>query len=144
SWLSLHDVATGKAVAAPKRLPASPRSVAARPSMPHVAVLCADRKLLVFDSRSGASVLELGHEGPPALWRNARAAYTPDGARLIALISGGSDAVFVRDAENGRPVYAPIQPVLQGGPCRTFAISADSRLFATAVNGKNAAQVWDL
>jgi WD40 repeat protein len=33
---------------------------------------------------------------------------------------------------------------LQGGPCRSFALSADSRLLGTAVNGKNAAQVWDL
>jgi WD40 repeat protein len=40
--------------------------------------------------------------------------------------------------------YPPIQPVLKGGPCRSFALSSDSRLLATAVTGTNAAQVWDL
>src|SRR5262249_9791030 len=50
----------------------------------------------------------------------------------------------VWDAETGHLRYPPVQPILQGGPCRSFALSADSRLLATAVNGKNAAQVWDL
>ncbi len=143
-WLSLHDVPTGKAVAEPRRLPAPPRSVAARPASPHVAVLCAGRELLVFDSRNGERVLELSHEGPAGLWRNARVAYTPDGSRLVALVSGGDDAVYVRDAHSGRLAFPPIRPVLRGGPCRSFALSPDSRLLATAVNGKNAAQVWDL
>jgi WD40 repeat protein len=33
---------------------------------------------------------------------------------------------------------------LESGPCRTFALSADGQLLATAVNGRNAAQVWEL
>ena len=52
--------------------------------------------------------------------------------------------VTVRDADSGRPRFPPIRPVLEGGPLRSMAVSADSRLLATAVNGRNAVQVWDL
>ena len=142
-WLSLHDVSTGEAVSDAKRLPGSPRSVAARPASPQVAVLCAGGELLVFDSRSGESVLERKHDGQSAASRTSRVAYTPNGAKLVCLISG-DQGLYVRDAQTGQLSYPPIRPVLQGGPCRTFAFSPDSRLLATAVNGKNAAQVWDL
>jgi serine/threonine protein kinase/WD40 repeat protein/tetratricopeptide (TPR) repeat protein len=143
-WLSLNDVATGKALTPPKSLPGAPRSVAARPSSTQVAVLCAGGELLVFDSRSGEKVLGLSHGGQPAPGRTARAQYTADGATLVSLTQGSEEAAHVWDAATGAPRCPPIRPVLKGGPLRTFALSADGRLLATAVNGKNAAQVWDL
>jgi WD40 repeat protein len=143
-WLSLHDVCTGQAVAEPKPLPGPPRGVAARPSAPQVAVLCAGGELLVFDSRSGERALERKYAGHSPNWRTPRVEYTADGCALVALIHGDEDVIHILDAATGDPRCPPIRPVLQGGPCRTFALSADSRLLATAVNGKNAAQVWDL
>jgi WD40 repeat protein len=62
----------------------------------------------------------------------------------VALTDGTLNAVHVRDAETGRLRYPPIQPVLKDGPCRSFALSADGKLLATAVTGTNAAQVWDV
>jgi serine/threonine protein kinase/WD40 repeat protein/tetratricopeptide (TPR) repeat protein len=143
-WLSLTDVSTGQAVVGPKRLPGSPRSVAARPSSPQVAVLCAGGELLVFDHRSGERVLGLNHDGQSAPWRTARVEYTADGTTLVSLTQGSDEVIHIRDAATGELRCPPIRPVLKGGPLRSFALSADSRLLATAVNGKNAAQVWDL
>jgi WD40 repeat protein len=55
------------------------------------------------------------------------------------------DTIHVRDAATGRRRDRVIRPAAGGdGACRTFALSPDSRLLATGVNGKNAAQVWDL
>src|SRR5262249_47571560 len=100
-WLSLHDVSTGKAIAAPARLPGSPRSVAARPSSPHVAVLCAGGELLVFDRRSGERVLDLNHNKQSAPSRTSRVEYTPDGATLVPLLGGDEDAIPVPNAKTG-------------------------------------------
>jgi WD40 repeat protein len=143
-WLSLCDVSTGQALAEPTRLPGSPRSVAARPSSSQVAVLCAGGELLVFDHRSGQQILELKHDGQSAGWRTPRVEYTADGSTLVALVHGKEDVIHILDAATGLPRCPPVRPVLKDGPCRSFALSADSRLLATAVNGKNAAQVWDL
>jgi WD40 repeat protein len=144
-WLSLCDVCTGQAVTEPKRLPGPPRSVAARPSAPQVAVLCAGGELRVFDSRSGEQILERKHDGLSLAWRTPRVEYTADGRTLVALVHGKEDVIHILDAATGDPPpWPPIRPVLKDGPCRGFALSADGRLLATAVNGKNAAQVWDL
>ncbi len=143
-WLALNDVLTGKTIAAPQRLPGPPRSVAARPSSTQVAVLCAGGELIVFDNRNGKQILNLMLEGQSAEGRISRLDYTADGSTLVSLASGSDNIVTIRDAETGRLRCPPIHPVLEGGPCRSFALSSDSRLLATAVNGKNAAQVWDL
>jgi WD40 repeat protein len=144
-WLSMWDVATGRALFPPKKLPEAPVSVAPRPHGSHVAVLCQGGELLVFDGRDGQVVFDLRHEGwGSAYARKPKVEYTPDGATLVTLTKELNSAIHVRDAETGRLRYPPIRPVLEGGPCRTFTVSADSRLLATAVNGKNAAQVWDL
>jgi WD40 repeat protein len=144
SWLALVDIPTGKSIAEPIRLPSSPRSVAARPSAPQVAVLCEDGKLLVFNTRSGELILTLDHGGSDANGRSSRVEYSADGTALVSIISPGN-IVHVRDAGTGQLRYPAIQPeVMKGGGLRSFALSADSRLLATAVTGKNAAQVWDL
>jgi WD40 repeat protein len=144
-WLSWWDVSTGRALVEPRKLAARPLSVAARPRGDHVAVLCENGALLVFDSHTGEQVFDLHHQGWQPRWESPypRVEYTADGTTLISLccVSGSLD---VWDAETGRLRYPPVQPILQRGPCRSFALSADSRLLATAVNGKNAAQVWDL
>jgi serine/threonine protein kinase/WD40 repeat protein len=143
AWLSLTDVVTRKAVAEPIRLPASPRSVAARPTMSQVAVLCASGELLVFDSRSGERVLNVNHDGPTGT-RLSRVEYTADGSALVTLTESREQTIQVRDATTGQLRFPPIRPVLNSGPLRSFALSADSRMVVTAVNGKNAVQVWDL
>jgi serine/threonine protein kinase/WD40 repeat protein len=143
-WLALADVSTGKALAEPRRLPASPRSVAARPSSAQVAVLCAGGELLVFDTRSGERILDLNHDGQSAALRTSRVEYSADGNTLVSLTGGADHVVHIRDAAAGRLRCPPVRPVMKDGPCRSFVLSADSRLLATAVNGTNAAQVWDL
>ncbi len=142
-WFSVWDVATARPRFPARQLPGRPQSVAASPTGPNVAVLCEEGGLLVFDSRTGSLVLKRRHEG----WRGVhgnmgRVEYVPDGSLLVSL-SGNEDGVHVWDAATGQH-RQQIRPVLKGGPCRTFAVSADSRLLATAVNGTNAAQVWDL
>ena len=142
-WLTLADVATGKPVADPVRLPASPRGVAARPTAPQVAVLCAGGELVVCDTRTGKEIYRDTPAEASVAWRSARVAYTADGATLVSLTS--LDTIHVRDAATGRRRDRVIRPAAGGdGACRTFALSPDSRLLATGVNGKNAAQVWDL
>jgi WD40 repeat protein len=144
--LGAWEIASARPVFEPVTLPGLPVSVAARPSGAQLAVLCSTGDLLIFDSRTGKTVLSLRHEG----WRNddprrARVRYTPDGKALISLGDGGDSTVNVRDADTGHLRFEPLGPVLQkGSVCRGFALSADSRLMATIVNGKNAAQVWDL
>jgi WD40 repeat protein/predicted Ser/Thr protein kinase len=144
-WLSVWDMATGRPLFEPRKLPGPPVSVAARPQGSHLAVLCKTGDLLVFDASTGARLFELRHDGwNPTIDRWPRVEYTPDGATLVTLGDGWDNTVCVRDADTGRLRFAPLRPVLQNGCCRSLAISADSRLLATAVTGKNAAQVWDL
>ncbi len=143
-WLSLWDVPTGRALFQPRKLAEPPQSVAARPRGLHVAVLCQNGALQVFDTRNGERVFDLRHQG----WQSSarpypRVEYTADGTTLVSLCCRGN-TLDVWDAETGRLRYPPVQPTMKDGPCRSFALSADSRLLATAVNGKNAAQVWDL
>jgi serine/threonine protein kinase/WD40 repeat protein len=141
-WFMLADVASGRSVGEPVRLPGSPRSVAARPTASQVAVLCAGGELLVFDARTGERVRTEKTDGASASGRSARVEYAADGETLVALTNEGGGTIHVRDAATGRPRDWSIRP--KGGSCRTFALSSDSKLLATAVNGKNAAQVWDL
>jgi WD40 repeat protein len=144
-WLSVCDVATGRAHFAAKPLPGRPVSVVSRPTTSEVAVLCKGGDLLVVDARTGGERFAVRLEpwvSTEERWQ--RIAYTPDGAALVALTDGMSNSLHVLEADTGRLRYPPIQPVLKGGPCRSFALSADSRLLATAVTGTNAARVWDL
>jgi WD40 repeat protein len=144
-WLSVYDVATGRPLVAPRSLPGRPVSVAVRPHGSQVAVLCKGGALLVVDPRTGGERFSVRLEpwsGTEERWH--RAEYTPDGATLVALTDDMINSLHVFEADTGRLRYPPIRPVLKGGPCRSFALSSDSRLLATAVTGTNAAQVWDL
>ncbi len=143
-FLSFWEIPTGRQVVAPLKLPAAPQSVAFRPNVSQAAVLCQNDQVLVFDIRSGAPVLQFSQDGarggnfPPG-----RAEYTADGATLVTL-SCDCTSVCVWDAGTGRLRFPPIRPVLEGGHCRSIALSSDGKRLASAVNGKNAAQVWDL
>jgi WD40 repeat protein len=139
---AVFDVAAGFPAFEPLDLPSLPQSVAARPGHPQVAVLCQDGKLLVINSGDGSLELELMHDGWTGTSKYARVEYSPDGASLVSTTP--QYRVFVRDANTGTLKYPPWSPVLEGGPLRTIAFSADSRLLATGVNGRNAVQVWDL
>jgi WD40 repeat protein/predicted Ser/Thr protein kinase len=144
-WLSVCDVATGRPLFEPRSLPGRPVSVVARPDASQVAVLCKGGALQVVDWRTGAEQFTVRLEpwaGTEERWH--RAEYTSDGASLVALTDGMNNALHVCDANTGRLRYPPIQPVLKDGPCRSFALSADGRLLATAVTGTNAARVWDV
>jgi serine/threonine protein kinase/WD40 repeat protein len=144
-WLSVCEVATGRPVRADLALPGRPVSVDARPHSSQVAVLCKGGTLLVVEAGTGAERFAVRLEpwvGTENRWQ--RVEYTPDGATLVTLTDGAVNALHVREADTGRLRYPPIRPVLKGGPCRSFALSSDSRLLATAVTGTNAAQVWDL
>jgi serine/threonine protein kinase/WD40 repeat protein len=143
-WFTLADIASGRLVAEPMRLPGSPRSVAARPTASQVAVLCAGGELLVFDAGTGARVWTEKPDGASADGRSSRVEYTADGATLVALTNEGGGTVQVQDAATGRFRGWSIRPAPKGGSCRTLALSPDGKLLATAINGKNAAQVWDL
>jgi WD40 repeat protein/predicted Ser/Thr protein kinase len=144
-WLSVWDVASGRPLFEPCQLPGPPVSVAARPRGSHLAVLCKTGDLLVFEVPTGARLFAVRHDP----WtrtneRWPRVEYTPDGATLLTVGDGLANTVGVRDADTGRLRFAPLRPILGHGCCRSLAVSADSRLLATAVTGKNAAQVWDL
>jgi WD40 repeat protein len=143
--LSVYDVATGRPLYATRSLPGLPVSVDARPHTSEVAVLCKGGTLLVVDSRTGEERFAVRLE-PSFGTANIcdRIEYTSDGATLVVLTDGGNNTLHVREAATGRLRYPPIQPILKGGPCRSFALSSDGRLLATAVTGTNAAQVWDL
>jgi WD40 repeat protein/tetratricopeptide (TPR) repeat protein/tRNA A-37 threonylcarbamoyl transferase component Bud32 len=141
--LSVFDVSTGRELFSPIKLPRLPISVAARPGHPDVGVMCLSGDIVVVDQRGGARLLDIIDEPSSNVLRTwCRVAYSPDGSKLIALTS--RNEVVVRDATTGKLLYPPIQPVLLDGPCRTLAVSDDSRWLATGVNGRNAVQVWDL
>ncbi len=146
-YLTFWDVPTGRRLFEPMRLPAVPQSVAIRPQTSQVAVLCRSDRVLIVDCRTGERIREVAHEGGRGGNLVApRAEYTPDGKSLVTL-SCDATALHVWDAETGKLRYPLIRPALGNGPgdrCRSFALSANGKLLATAVNGKNAAQVWDL
>ncbi len=143
-YLSFWEASSGRKLFEPVKLAAIPQSVASRPDQSQVAVLCQDDRVLIFEIATGAQVQQLVHKGGKGgKHAVARVEYTRDGASLVSLSCDGT-AVHVWDAATGRLRYAPIRPVLKGSNCRSFALSQDSKLLATAVNGKNAAQVWDL
>ena len=141
--LAIYDVATGAAKVPDIPLPSSPISVSARPGQHQIAVLCSKGELKIFDPQDGRLVFDLSHDG----WSDSgsahpRVAFAPDGATLVTVTP--HSRVYVRDAQSGELRFAPLSPVLEGGPCRAIAISGDSRWLATAVNGKNMVQVWNL
>jgi WD40 repeat protein len=144
--LGVWDLGTSRALFDPVALPGPGISVAARSGSNQVAVLCTTGDLLVIDSRTGQSVFQRRHEGSSRDREpRSRVRYTPDGKTLVSLGSGPNGALHVRDADTGELRFPSSIPVLRPGDhCRSFAISADSRLVATMVNGKNAVQVWDL
>ncbi|MBL8817451.1 MAG: protein kinase [Planctomyces sp.] len=142
--LSLFDIATGTPKWPALVLPAPPLSVAARPGRPLVAVLCQDGQVVVVDL--ARAQIEQTHvhpgtgnvPGPP----NARVAYSPDGATLVVVLPNQNVAIY--DAQTGEPRCPNFSPLIQGGFTRSIAFSPDSRFLATAVTGKNMAQVWSL
>lgn len=141
--LAIYEVATGVATIPAVTLPARPLSLAARPNDPQVAILCADGQIQVIDTQNGSLRMDLPHdEWMAPVDPFPRVAYSPDGATLVTLTS--SSRVFVRDAQSGELRFPPLQPVVEGGPCRAIAFSADNRWLATAVNGRNLVQVWNL
>ena len=141
-WLSLFDIVTGAPKWRPLELPAPPLGVDARPGRPQMAVLCQNGQLLVIDTASGEFEQSHAHIGVSGNASHARVAYSPDGATIVTVLQ--SNQVILRDAETGELRCPPFNPVLEGGLCRSIAFSPDSRLFATAVTGKNMAQVWSL
>ena len=142
------DVPTGRLLFGPTKLPAPPLSVAAHPHLPQTAVLCQNDHILIYDTRSNTLIHNLVHVGGKGggsggTQRVSRVEYTPDGSSLVSLSCDGT-AIHIWDAETGELRFPPIRPAQAGNFCRSFAISADSKMLATAVTGKNAAQVWDL
>jgi WD40 repeat protein len=143
--LGVWEIATAKPLGQ-VQLPGLALSVAARPGSPEVAVLCTTGDLQVIDSWTGRAVFQTRQDG----WRwdgdrQPQVQYTPDGRTLVSLSSGQGTPLHVRDADTGALRFPPLNPLAPNGVhCRSFSLAADSRLLATIVNGKNAAQVWDL
>ena len=145
--LGVWEIATGQPRFTPVDLPGPGLSIAPRPGSNQLAVLCATGSGVVVDSLTGRTALEFRHEG----WvygaenRVVRIEYSSDGASLVSLGDGFPNSLEVQDAETGQRRFPPIVPGQEfQGRIRSFAISADSRLVASAVNGRNFAQVWDL
>ncbi len=141
-WLSVWNVASGRPVFEPIRLPGPGLSVSARPGTTAIAVVLNDGRLLVFDGVTGETLFECNQTPRSlALPSCSRADYSPDGTRLVRLIA--DDRIEVLDADTGEPMFDPIRPLVDGqAPCRTFAFSADSKMLATGSNG--VARVWSL
>lgn len=140
--LTVFDIAAGTPVFPPIKLPAQPASVSVRPGRPQVAVLSQNGVLQVFDTQSGARQWERKVDFGTSWRRTCRAAYSPDGATLVTVTHNSQ--LLVWDAESGELKFPMLNPVIQDGPCRAIAFSPDGRLLATAVNGQNMVQVWDL
>ncbi len=145
-FLGVWDVTTARALFEPIALPGIPLSVAARPGSNELAVLCATGNLLVVDHHTGKVTYQSRHDG--WVWTNEpkpQVQYTPDGKTLVALGAGNTAGIDVRDAATGKLRFPRVSVGLEGGNfLRSFSLSADSRMLATMVNGKNAVQVWDL
>jgi serine/threonine protein kinase/WD40 repeat protein len=144
--LGVWDVATARARFQPILLPGLPISIAARPGSGQLAVLCLTGDLLVFDDKTGRSVLKLRHEGwaaiPPG--HSVQVQYTPDGKTLVSFGGATPATVNVRDADTGQLRFAPLRSSVDGCNLHSFCLSDDSRLLATIGLVKNYAQVWDL
>lgn len=143
-WLDLFDIASGTSKRNPIALTALPLSVAARPGRPQVAVLCENGDLLVVNTATGRIEQTLEHPGISADRSTpvARVAYSPDGSTIVAVL--GDQRVAIRDAQSGALRCPLLKPMIESGKTRSIAFSPDSRYLATAVSGKNMAQVWDL
>ena len=141
-WLACFDIATGQPRWPTLRLSAPPLSVAARPATHQVAVLSHDGRLQVVDSSAGEVVWSESHDGVGGGASHARVAYSPDGATLVVVLQ--DSRIAIRDAQTGTLRSPVFSPLVEGGLCRSIAFSPDSRFLATAVTGKNQAQVWSL
>jgi eukaryotic-like serine/threonine-protein kinase len=139
--LRICDIATGRDLMPPRPLPSAPCSVAARPGETQVAVLCEGGEFLLFNA--GDAAPGLTRKYAPAQHQHARTTYTPDGKTSITVLDS-DHSIWVCDADTLRQRFPPIRPVLKRGPVRAIDVSSDSNLLATAVNGKNAVQVWSL
>jgi WD40 repeat protein/tRNA A-37 threonylcarbamoyl transferase component Bud32/ribosomal protein S27E len=152
-WLLISEIDSRNPRHEPRRLPGAPCSIAAHPNADQLAILCTTGDLFVFSSQNGEQIRKLTgfrhanaelDTAPVQAANWPRVEYTPDGRTLLTLTSGRENVIHVRDADTARDRFPPIRPVLKGGPCRSFAVSPDSQMLATSVNGKNAVQVWDL
>ena len=141
-FLGVFDVVSSAPVIPPIELPEVPISVAARPGHPEVAVLGDHGKLLVINIKDGTTRLDLFHDVWVGEYTISRVVWSPDGDTLLTVTP--QSLLFVRDSQTGKLRFPVLQPVLQGGPCRAIAFSADSQLLATAVNGQNMVRVWNL
>ena len=140
--LSVFDIATGSRNFPTIRLPDLPISVAARPGKPQIAVLCNGGQLQVINTQNGSHELDLTHVDWSDGHKLSQVQYTPDGTALVSVTP--ANVVVVHDAETGRLRFPTIPLVAEHGPCRTIAVSPDSRWMATGVTGKNVVQVWSL
>lgn len=142
--LGFWDIETGELRGEMVSLPSAAATIAARgPRDTQVAILCASGEVLVFDARTGKQVGSRKLAAPiTQADGRLRVEYTPQGNSLVVLTQ--EELIHVLDADSLEPRFPAIAPVLAGGPCRGFAISADGKMLATAVNGLNAAQVWSL
>jgi serine/threonine protein kinase/WD40 repeat protein len=128
----LHPVSGATATIAPRGLAGN-----------QVAVLSSSGEVIIHDAKSGALAKSRKVSEPHDFAEGRlRLEYTPDARTLVVLTR--DDRIHVLDADTLEPRFAPIAPVIEEGPCRSFAISKDGRLLATAVNGRNMAAVWSL
>lgn len=143
-WVAVFDVVSGSPKWTPIALPATPVSVAARPGHPEIAVLHETGQLLIVNTTSGRFRQVHDHPGteaPPDA-STARVAYSPDGATIVSVLR--NHQISIRDAQTGELRCPLLNPLIEWGVIRSIAFSPDSRLLATAVTGKNMAQVWSL
>ena len=96
----------------------------------------------MINTQNGLCELDLTHVDWLSGDKHSQVQYSPDGTALVSVTP--ANVVIVRDAETGRLRFPAIHPVVERGPCRTIAVSPDSRWLATGVTGKNVVQVWNL
>ncbi len=136
---SMYDIESGQQKGTSIPLPALGQSIAACPSQPLAAVMSENGNVQIVDCRNGEVISEFNHEDwtwPDLFHANqSRLRWTPDGESLLTLTP--QNKIFVRDGSGSKVLYAAIQPQITGyGLLRTFDISSDSSLLATAVTGK--------
>ena len=144
--LQVYDVQTGQ----PRGEFLQPSSnlwgITTRPGSTNFLVQLSDNSVVEIDPQTVKPIRYLPQLSPLQLsagfLNHGRLECSPDGKSIVAV--SGDSSVTVIDAGTFRPRFAALRPVISTGYLRCIAFSRDSRLLATAVDGQNAVQVWDL
>jgi WD40 repeat protein len=105
--VQVWDVAAGRTIGTPSRLPAAVQRLAVDPTGRHLAVACADEKVRLLELASGREIgaqlphVVSGHRG----WEvESGIVFSPDGRWLVTMVSGRAGQIW--EVPSGKPAGA--------------------------------------